>query len=91
MRAVSSGLDGQEFVFGREQLDLLEMPAVKVVGEGELGPSWAMRWRLTDEERERIAEGEDLVVIMPGTVYPYQLKLWGDAFDDDRPPEGWKP
>lgn len=83
MRAISPGVGGDERIIGEENLAYAPIPATRCRGRGDLVDSWAMRWRLTEEERERIAAGEDLVVVMPEHIVPYELLLFGDAFEEE--------
>lgn len=90
MRPIPSGLDDSVIV-GEDALDYRPVPALPVQGEGELFTTMLVRWTLTDDERRRVAAGEDISVAFPHAVAPHALRLWGDNGLDTPPPFGPDP
>lgn len=68
---VIKGYEQHEVVFAKSQPEYLPLPAL--VLEGEEKPV-VSRWRLDDEERKKIAAGEDILLtqnIFSGHVCPH--------------------
>lgn len=85
MRPRNLGFDvigGREIMMAEDQLDLIPIAATVAVAEGDDFPTYWMRWTLSQEERQRIAAGEDLTISMPHGVHPYTLRLLRDAFPE---------
>ena len=78
----SPELEAAERTVAEDQLEYAPVVALTTEDNGE---SWTVvRWTLTDEERQRVASGEDIAVTFPGgAVMPHSLRLMMDAF----PPE----
>jgi hypothetical protein len=71
-RPVLVGHDAPETLFGESQPEYATLPAIHYATEvdGEQMPAMLSRWRFSDDERARIARGEDLFLEVLGKNHP---------------------
>lgn len=87
MRAVAPRIGYPEVTLAEEQEEYFALTAAKVpYDDGSIGV--VTRWRLSSEEREKVARGEDLyLVLMTGDGRPQPVLLSvGDPHADARTP-----
>lgn len=77
MRTVSTGME-HERVVAEEQGEFYTCVATSL-STSHHGPANLMRYRPTGTERQRIADGEDLALVILGAqLVPHALCLWED-------------
>lgn len=78
MRPVSPDCEYREVTLAEEQLDLMPL-VVAIDDEGVLGRRFITRWRLTQAERAKLLQGEDLALIISTRQFPpVMLGVWSD-------------
>lgn len=82
-RPVLPGHDAPETLFGESQPEYATLPAIHYSTDvnGEQMPAMLSRWRFSDDERERIARGEDLFLEVLGRNHP-PVKLFVAESDE---------